>query len=88
MPVLGQAADDDALDAAFGAAVTVTDAGGTTNDLYRSAETAALTVAGSPGEGDVVVFQVYRTSGANNLAVDARLHGVALFYTTNVNTDN
>lgn len=82
--------DDDGIDAAFGTAQTVTDTGGTANDLYRSPETAALTIAGTPAENDVVVFQVYRDAavGADTLAVDARLHGVALFYTTNANTDN
>jgi hypothetical protein len=82
--------DDDALDVAFGSAVTVTDTGGTTNDLYRSSETGAVTIAGSPAENDVVVFQVYRdaTSGSDTMTVDARLHGVALFYSTSANTDN
>lgn len=82
--------DDDALDVAFGSAVTITDTGGTTNDLYRSSETGAVTIAGTPAENDVVVFQVYRdaTNGADTMAIDARLHGVALFYTTNANTDN
>jgi hypothetical protein len=82
--------DDDALDAAFGTAQTVTDTGGTTNDLYRSTESAAVTIGGTPAENDVVVFQVYRdaASGSDTLAIDARLHGVALFYTTNANTDN
>ncbi|MBP6014408.1 MAG: hypothetical protein KBA31_19425 [Alphaproteobacteria bacterium] len=82
--------DDDALDVAFGTAQTVTDTGGTTNDLYRSAETAAVTIGGTPTENDVVIFQVYRdaTNGSDTLAIDVRLHGVALFYTTNTNTDN
>lgn len=82
--------DDDALDAAFGTAQTVTDTGGTTNDLYRSAETGAVTIAGTPAVNDVVVFQVYRdaTNGADTMAIDARLHGIALFYTTSTNTDN
>lgn len=82
--------DDDALDVAFGTAQTVTDTGGTTNDLYRSPETSAVTIAGTPAENDVVIFQVYRdaTNGSDTLAIDARLHGVALFYTTNANTDN
>ena len=82
--------DDDALDAAFGTAATVTDTGGTTNDLYRSPETAEITIAGLPAESDVVVLQVYRdaANGADTMAIDARLHGVALFYTTNANTDN
>lgn len=82
--------DDDPLDAAFGTAQTTADTGGTTNDLYRSPETAAMTLAGSPAENDVAVFQVYReaTNGSDTLAIDARLHGVALFYSTNANTDN
>ena len=42
--------DDDALDAAFGTAQTVTDTGGTTSDLYRSPETAAVTIGGTPAE--------------------------------------
>jgi hypothetical protein len=82
--------DNDALDVTFGATVTVTDTGGTANTLYRSAETAAFTVAGPAAEGDVVVFQIQRAGGDANdtLGVDARLHGVALFFTTNANTDN
>jgi hypothetical protein len=81
--------DDDALDTAFGTALTVADTGGTTSDLYRSPETAVVTIGGTPAEGDVAIFQVYRdaTAGADTMAIDARLHGVALFYTTNANTD-
>ena len=82
--------DDDALDAVFGASVQVTDTGGTTNDLYRSPETPALTPAGPPTQGDVMVLEFFRaaTDLADTLPVDARLHGVALFYATASNTDN
>lgn len=81
--------DDDAQDTAFGTAIVVTDTGGTTNDLYRTAESAAVTIGNTPAEGDVVVFQVARVpaDGADTMAIDARLHGIALFYTTNANTD-
>ena len=81
--------DGDALDVAFGAAFTVTDTGGNTDRLYRTAET-SFSIAGPASENDVVYFQVWRAGGdaAGTLAVDARLHGVALFYTTNANTDN
>ncbi len=81
--------DDDALDTAFGTAVTVTDTGGTTNDIYRTSETSAFTIGNSPAENDVVTFQVYRnaTDGSDTMAIDARLHGVMLFYTTNAVTD-
>ncbi|MFM9863664.1 MAG: hypothetical protein ACKVRO_08655 [Micropepsaceae bacterium] len=82
--------DNDPLDAAFGSAVTVTDSGGTADQLYRTGETPAFTLSGSPAESDVAIFQLQRaaTDAADTLAADARLHGVALFYTTNANTDD
>lgn len=82
--------DDDAQDTAFGTGVEVTDTGGTTNDLYRSGATAAITLGNTPAQSDVVVFQVYRNAatGADTLAIDARLQGVAVFITTNANTDD
>jgi hypothetical protein len=81
--------NDDGLDAAFGTAVTVTDSGGTTNDLYISAETGPMTVGGSPQAGDLVVFQVYRKAadGADTLDVDAKLVAVNVFVTINATTD-
>lgn len=81
--------DDDALDAAFGTAQTVTDAQTAQSDLMQTAETAALTVGGTPAAEDWVVFQAYRdaASGSDTLAGDARLHGIALFYTTDAATD-
>ena len=81
--------NDDALDAAFGTAVTVADTGGTTEDLYITAETSAMTVAGTPAEGDLVIFEVYRVvaDGSDTLAVDAKLLGIRLNYTINAATD-
>ena len=78
-------ANDDALDTAWGTAVTVTDTGGTTDDLYITSETSAMTVAGTPGAEEVVYFRVYRDAdnGSDNLAVDARLHGVKIHWTRN-----
>ena len=83
------AGNDDAQDAAFGTAVTVTDTGGTTDDLYITAETSAMTIAGTPAEGDEAVFQVYRDAdnGSDTLAVDARLHWVKLLYTIDAASD-
>lgn len=82
--------DDDAADTAFGTAITVTDTGGTTNDVYITAESSAVTIGGSPAEGDWLVFQVARvpSDGADTMAIDARLHGVMLLYTTSANTDD
>ncbi len=81
--------DDDALDAAFGTAQTVTDGVTATSDVMISAETAALTLAGTPAAGDLAVFQVYRDAdnGSDTLAVDAKLLGVRLFYTIDAPTD-
>ena len=77
------------LDAAFGTAVTVTDAVTAANDVMISAETSAITIGGTPAEGDIVVFQFYRdaASGSDTLAADAKLLSVKLFITTNAATD-
>jgi len=75
-------ADSAVLDTAFGTAVTATaDAGsGTDNDLHITAASAAMTVAGSPAEGEMVMFQIYRDVSADNYNADAHLLGVNLQY--------
>jgi len=74
-------ADDDAADTAFGTAVGHTaDTGGTTDDIYLTPVTGAITISNTPAKSDYVIFQIYRE-------VDARLHGVSLFYTTDAHTD-
>lgn len=89
--VLGAQAisDDDAMSNAETAQAAVNDTGGTTNDLYISAATSALTIALTPAAGDVVMFAVTRngSSGADTLDVDARLHGIELLYTINTFSD-
>jgi hypothetical protein len=82
--------NDDALDAAFGTAQTVTDAQTAAGDLMQSDETSAITIAGTPAELDYVVFQVYRdaNNGSDDLDDDARLHGVLVVYNTNAATDD
>ena len=81
--------DGDAADSAFGTAVLVADTGGTTDDIYISDESTAVTIAGTPGAQDYVVFQVERTvdDAGDTLAIDARLHGIQLFYTTDAYND-
>jgi hypothetical protein len=83
-------ADNDAGDTAFGTAVSSVDTGGTTDDIYVSPETSAMTVAGTPGAEEWVKFQVYRdvSDGGDTLAVDARLHGVTIYYTVDADTDD
>jgi hypothetical protein len=81
--------DGDVLDAAFGAAVSVTDSVVAANDVMISAVSSAMTIGGSPAEGDIVVFQVNRNaaSGSDTCAVDAKLIGVRLAFSTNAKDD-
>lgn len=83
--------DDDAADTAFGTAQTVDDTGGTTNDIYWSAETPAITIAGSPATGDAVFMQVGRigsNSGQDTLAIDAGLIGCWLYLNLTAPTED
>lgn len=81
--------NDDPIAVAYGTAQTAVDTGGTTNDLYVSPETSAITVAGTPAAEDVVFFRVSRKAadGSDTLAIDARLHSVVLYITTAADTD-
>lgn len=74
---------------AYGTEVLSTDTGGTTNTLYSSPESTAITVAGTLTAEDVVMFRVARkpTDAADTLAVDARLHGVVIYITTAAEND-
>lgn len=81
--------NDDAIATAFGTAQTSTDTGGTTNDVYIGPESSAITVAGTPAAEDVVFFRLSRVTGngSDTMAVDARLHGIVLFITTDAGND-
>lgn len=72
--------NDDALDAAFGTGIEVTDTVLAANDSHASADSTAMTVGGSPAARDLVTYQVYRnaSAGGDTLAVDAKLLGVEL----------
>jgi hypothetical protein len=76
--------DNTALDTAFGTAQTATDTGGTTDRIYISPATSAITIGNTPAAEDWVVFQVARVpaNGSDTMAIDARLHGVTIYYTT------
>ena len=81
--------DDDAIAVAFGTAQTSADTGGTTNDVYMGPESAAITVGGTPQPEDMVFFRVSRVvgDGSDNMAIDARLHGITVYITTNAEND-
>jgi hypothetical protein len=83
--------NDDALDAAFGTAQLVSDALLAVNDQHTSAFTSAITIGGTPAEGDLVIFQVYRDADHatdDTLTGDAKLIGVRLNFTTNAADDS
>ena len=81
--------DNDTWDTAFGTAVTVTDGAGAASSMRITAETGAITIAGSPANDDLISFQVYRDGNAagDTLANTVNLVGVKLFYTTNAKND-
>jgi hypothetical protein len=75
--------NDDTIAVSYGTAQTSTDTGGTSSDLYIGPQSAAITIAGTPAAGDVVFLRISRdpTAGSDTLAIDARLHGVVLYWT-------
>jgi hypothetical protein len=79
----GSYGNDDSIDLAWGTAQEVTDTGGTTNDVYISGSTAAITLANTPAANEFVQLRVYRKAAAagDTLAVDAKLLGVMVTYT-------
>jgi hypothetical protein len=81
--------DGDAIAAAYGTAQTSTDTGGTTNTQYVGPESSAITIAGTPAAQDVVYFRVARVpaDGSDTMAIDARLHGIILYITTDAEND-
>ena len=76
-------ADNGALDAAWGTAVSVTDTGGTTNAIYITPTSGAVTPGGTPAAGNPILVRIRRVAtGANDtLAIDARFIGIQITYT-------
>ena len=82
--------DNVSIDTAYGTAVTVDDANqSAAEELLVSAESGAVTIAGTPADDDMCFFRVFRdVSDANDTATeDARLIGCKLFITTDAGTD-
>jgi hypothetical protein len=82
--------DSDTIDVAFGTAVNITDAGiGTVEDQQVSAESSAVTIAGSPAVDQQTYFQIFRdaNAGADTYTGVARLLGIKIFFTTDAAND-
>jgi hypothetical protein len=83
--------DNDTIDVAYGTAVVVDDAAlSAAEDLCVTAESGAVTIAGSPADNDIVYFRIFRdVSDSNDTAAeDARLIGVKIFFTTDLANDS
>ena len=87
---------DDDLDQSVSNDVDISDTGGVTNQLYVTDETAALEPVdafdGLPTVVDnaYLIFQVFRAPPHpdDTLAIDARLHGVLIFYNADAGSDD
>ena len=82
-------ADNDSCNTAFGTNVVATAKAhsGTSNDLNVSAESGAVTIAGSPSTDELVFFQVMRDVSADDQSGDARLLGLKILFTTDAAND-
>jgi hypothetical protein len=81
--------DNDVIDGSWGTAITVTDTLLATGDMQVSAESSAVTIGGSPAEGDMIWLEIARqtANGSDTMATDAILLGVDIYITTNAGTD-
>ena len=83
-------ANDDAIDTAFGTAIAITDAhSGTANDLNVTAQSASVTIAGSPAADEDVFFNISRDANdaSDTFTGDAKLLGIKIFFATNLPND-
>lgn len=80
--------DDDALSTALGTAQTVSDTFIANNDNHKTAQTSAITIAGTPADGDLVTFQISRNpaDASDTMTGDARLLGIVITYTLDAAT--
>jgi len=82
--------DNDTIDVVYGTAVLVDDdAQGAVEEMLVSAESSAITIAGSPAVDQLCYFRVFRDISATNddMAGDCRLHGIKIFFTTDAAND-
>ena len=82
--------DNETIDAAYGSIVIVQDdAQGAVEEVLKTAVSAAVTIAGTPADDDICFFRIFRdvSDGNDDMAGDARLLGVKLFFTTDAEND-
>ena len=79
-------ADSDAMDQALGTEQGTTDTLLTANDMHISPATSAMTIGGTPTDGEPVYIQVARDVATDTLGVDAQLLGVVVEFARTLNT--
>jgi len=83
--------DGDTADVAYGTAIVVTDAAqSTSEDIYVTDTSAAVTIAGTPAAGDIVFFRAFRdvSDAADTMSEDAILLGITILFTVNSADDS
>mgnify|MGYP003627408874 CR=1 FL=1 len=80
---------DATINTAFGTLIATTALAhsGTSNDLMVSAESGAVTIAGSPSTDDVCFFQINNDTSASGQTGVVRLLGIKIFFTTDAAND-
>jgi len=82
--------DNETMDVAYGTGIDSSDnAQGAAEEVCVGPESAAITIAGSPADDDICYFRILRdvSQGGDNMAEDARLIGIKVFYTTDAAND-
>lgn len=85
----GAMGDGESLGVTLGSAVAAVDTGATADIWYHAAASAAMTIGNTPASLDLTTFRLLRSvaNGSDTLAVDARLIGITLNFTTNAVDD-
>ena len=73
-------ANDDAIDTAVGTPIEVTDTWIADGDIHISALSGEVTLSNTPVAGEFVHFEVMRDVSEDDLAGDARLLSVQIYY--------
>lgn len=83
---------DEGIDTFFGTEIVVgVDSTQSADDLWVSAKSAAVTIAGSPADSDLVWFRISRVTGStsplDDLDIDAKLLGIRIYWTSDTLND-
>ena len=74
-------ANDDAIDVAMGTAQNVTDTWIAQNDMHFTGFSSAITLGGTPADGQPNIFKLSRDIASDDLTGDAKVLGIIIRYT-------